>query len=172
MTSNAGAGNRILGSLRSADGKGIVRMEDRFDTDIDDLWSALTDPSRLARWIGDVHLPDVGYVAIPIALTVGETHADTRSIDLQFTSANNAASFPRFTGAAGIDTTGPTGSILWLAGDYDVPLHVAGRLFDKTLASGVAERALGNLADDWAVALIANVEKREAEYVRYRMFER
>ena len=54
MTSNAGAGNRILGSLRSADGKGIVRMEDRFDTDIDDLWSALTDPSRLARWIGEV----------------------------------------------------------------------------------------------------------------------
>jgi uncharacterized protein YndB with AHSA1/START domain len=29
-------------------------MEDRFDTDIDDLWSALTDPSRLARWLGEV----------------------------------------------------------------------------------------------------------------------
>ena len=54
MTSNAGAGNRILGTLRSADGKGVVRMEDRFDTDIDDLWSALTDPSRLARWLGEV----------------------------------------------------------------------------------------------------------------------
>jgi uncharacterized protein YndB with AHSA1/START domain len=50
MTSNA----RILGSLRSADGKGIVRMEDRFDTDIDDLWQALTDPRRLARWYGEV----------------------------------------------------------------------------------------------------------------------
>jgi uncharacterized protein YndB with AHSA1/START domain len=54
MTSNARDGNRILGSLRSADGKGVVRMEDRFDTDIDDLWSALTDPVRLARWIGEV----------------------------------------------------------------------------------------------------------------------
>jgi uncharacterized protein YndB with AHSA1/START domain len=50
MTGNT----RILGSLRSADGKGVVRMQDRFDTDIDDLWSALTDPRRLARWIGDV----------------------------------------------------------------------------------------------------------------------
>ena len=29
-------------------------MEDRFDTDIDDLWSALTDPGRLARWLGEV----------------------------------------------------------------------------------------------------------------------
>ena len=54
MTSNARPGTRILGSLRSADGKGVVRMEDRFDTDIDDLWSALTDPRRLARWIGEV----------------------------------------------------------------------------------------------------------------------
>ena len=54
MTSNARAGDRILGSLRSADGKGIVRMEDRYDTDMDDLWSALTDPGRLARWIGEV----------------------------------------------------------------------------------------------------------------------
>jgi hypothetical protein len=54
MTSNAGAGTRILGSLRSADGKGVVRMQDRYDTDIGDLWSALTDPSRLARWLGEV----------------------------------------------------------------------------------------------------------------------
>jgi uncharacterized protein YndB with AHSA1/START domain len=54
MTSSARAGNRILGSLRSADGKGVVRMEDRYDTDIDDLWSALTDPLRLARWYGEV----------------------------------------------------------------------------------------------------------------------
>jgi uncharacterized protein YndB with AHSA1/START domain len=53
VTSNAGAGNRIMGTLRVADGKGVVRMEDRFDTDIDDLWSAFTDPGRLARWLGE-----------------------------------------------------------------------------------------------------------------------
>jgi uncharacterized protein YndB with AHSA1/START domain len=54
MTGNAPAGNRILGSLRAVDGKGVVRMEDRFDTGIDDLWSAITDPSRLARWYGQI----------------------------------------------------------------------------------------------------------------------
>jgi uncharacterized protein YndB with AHSA1/START domain len=54
MTSNARGGSRILGSLESADGNGVVRMEDRFDTDIDDLWSALTDPGRLASWLGEV----------------------------------------------------------------------------------------------------------------------
>ena len=53
MTSNAAAGNRIVGTLRTEDGKGVVRMEDRFDTDIDDLWSALIDPGRLARWLGE-----------------------------------------------------------------------------------------------------------------------
>jgi uncharacterized protein YndB with AHSA1/START domain len=54
MTGNAPAGNRILGTLRAVDGKGVVRMEDRFDTGIDDLWSAVTDPSRLARWYGEI----------------------------------------------------------------------------------------------------------------------
>jgi uncharacterized protein YndB with AHSA1/START domain len=54
MTGNARPGTRILGSLRSADGKGVVRIEDRYDTDIDDLWSALTEPGRLARWHGQV----------------------------------------------------------------------------------------------------------------------
>jgi uncharacterized protein YndB with AHSA1/START domain len=54
MTGNAHAGTRILGSLGSADGKGVVRMEDRYDTDIDDLWAAITDPVRLARWHGQV----------------------------------------------------------------------------------------------------------------------
>lgn len=48
-------GARILGSLRrTADGKGAVRMEDLYDTTIDDLWSALTDPRRLAHWIAEV----------------------------------------------------------------------------------------------------------------------
>lgn len=54
MTKNAPGGIRILGSLRSADGTGVVRLEDRFDTGVEDLWSALTDPDRLARWLGEV----------------------------------------------------------------------------------------------------------------------
>ena len=53
MTSNAAGGNRIVGTLRIADGKGVVRMEDRYNTDIDDLWSALTESGRLARWLGE-----------------------------------------------------------------------------------------------------------------------
>jgi uncharacterized protein YndB with AHSA1/START domain len=44
----------IEGTLHSADGQGILRMKSRYATDIDDLWSALTDPQRLARWYGNV----------------------------------------------------------------------------------------------------------------------
>ncbi|MGB6582652.1 MAG: SRPBCC family protein [Streptosporangiaceae bacterium] len=54
MTSNARPGTPILGSLRSTGGRGVVRIEDRYDTDVDDLWSALTDPGRLVRWHGQV----------------------------------------------------------------------------------------------------------------------
>jgi uncharacterized protein YndB with AHSA1/START domain len=44
----------VLGSLHSVEGQGVVRMEDRLDTGIDDLWRALTDPERLAHWYGEV----------------------------------------------------------------------------------------------------------------------
>ena len=54
MNSDARPGTRILGSLRTADGKGVVRMEDRLDAAIDDVWSAFTDPLRLDRWVGEV----------------------------------------------------------------------------------------------------------------------
>lgn len=46
---------RIVGTLRRLeDGKGAVRMEDLYDSGIEDLWSAVTDPRRLARWIAEV----------------------------------------------------------------------------------------------------------------------
>jgi uncharacterized protein YndB with AHSA1/START domain len=54
MTSNPDPGPRILGGLRSANGLGVVRIEYRYYTDIDDLWSALTDPGRLAGWHGQL----------------------------------------------------------------------------------------------------------------------
>lgn len=54
MTQNSADDTHILGSLRSANGAGIVRLEGRFHTDRDDLWSALTDPERMARWLGEV----------------------------------------------------------------------------------------------------------------------
>lgn len=54
MTGREQAGTRLLGRLGSANGKGVVRIEERYDTDIGDLWSAITDPARLARWYGEV----------------------------------------------------------------------------------------------------------------------
>ena len=67
MTGNA----TVLGSLHSVEGKGVVRMEDRFDTGIDDLWGALTDPHRLAHWYGEVEgdLRPAGEFDLRIALS-------------------------------------------------------------------------------------------------------
>jgi uncharacterized protein YndB with AHSA1/START domain len=54
MTSNEQGDPRILGSLRADGAAGAVRMEDRLNTDIEKVWSALTDRGRLARWLGEV----------------------------------------------------------------------------------------------------------------------
>jgi len=60
----------VLGSLHSVDGEGVVRMEDRLDTGIDDLWGAVTDPDRLADWYGEVEgeLSQGGEFRVRIAL--------------------------------------------------------------------------------------------------------
>jgi uncharacterized protein YndB with AHSA1/START domain len=43
------------GTMQALDEKrGSVRVDDVYDTDIDDLWRACTTPERLARWIGEV----------------------------------------------------------------------------------------------------------------------
>jgi uncharacterized protein YndB with AHSA1/START domain len=54
MKNIANGSVRILGSLALADGFGVVRIEERFDVDIDEVWSALTEPERLVRWYGEV----------------------------------------------------------------------------------------------------------------------
>jgi len=54
MTNGTGSNTRVVGSLRAANGKGVVRMEDWYETGIDDLWAALTQPQRLVRWIAEV----------------------------------------------------------------------------------------------------------------------
>jgi uncharacterized protein YndB with AHSA1/START domain len=51
MTDSAGTAPRILGSLREENGRGVIRVEDVYPTDIDDLWSAVSEPERLKRWL-------------------------------------------------------------------------------------------------------------------------
>lgn len=65
----------VLGSLHSVDGEGVVRMEDRLDTGIDDLWGALTDPDRLVHWYGEVEgeLSHGGEFRVRIALAGDRT---------------------------------------------------------------------------------------------------
>jgi uncharacterized protein YndB with AHSA1/START domain len=53
---------KTIGTMRAIDEKrGAVRVEDVYDTTIDDLWEACTTPERLGRWIttelsGDLRL--------------------------------------------------------------------------------------------------------------------
>lgn len=54
MTDKARRRSNLLGILGVADGAGVVRLEERYASGVDDLWSALTEPDRLARWYGTV----------------------------------------------------------------------------------------------------------------------
>ena len=46
---------KTIGSMRALDEqRGAIRVEDVYNTGIDDLWDACTAPERLARWIAEV----------------------------------------------------------------------------------------------------------------------
>ena len=46
---------KITGTVQALGAtRGSIRVEGVYDTDLDDLWEACTQPERLARWIADV----------------------------------------------------------------------------------------------------------------------
>jgi uncharacterized protein YndB with AHSA1/START domain len=53
LTDNLSAA--IEGTLHSDEGGGVVRLRARYETDVEDLWSSVTDPQRLAKWYGVVN---------------------------------------------------------------------------------------------------------------------
>ena len=122
--------------------------------------------------LGKAHLPDVGFIAIPIRLQLApeQPGIDQRKISIE--AARHPSSFPTFEGALGVDAVGSASdeSILWFIGDYHLPLGALGALVDATLATGIAERCLENFLEDLANACRARVEKAEAGYIRYRHF--
>src|SRR5262245_34050981 len=142
MSGNAGPTTRLLGSLGSADGVGVVRMQDRYDTTIEDLWEALTDPARLARWYGRVEgdLRPEGLIRIHVEDadidSTGRVEACEPPRRLRVTTRETDESYQRGQGVPpydrGIEVT------LTSVGDQtDLVIEVRGMPVDKVAFYGV-----------------------------------
>ncbi len=121
--------------------------------------------------LGELALPDVGYIAIPIRLKIaGEETEPRHQIAFTIHARRNAEIFPVFQGALGVDSSGPSGSQVWLAGEYELPMSGLGAFFDKAVARNAAAKTLENFLADLVEAIAARVEKRELAQARYRLF--
>jgi hypothetical protein len=118
--------------------------------------------------LGDVRLPNVGYVAIPIHLSV--TGHAARAFDITFNAANLPAAFPHFRGDFSVHDGELGESTLLLVGTYDLPMEFFGKLFDAALMPHVAQRSLENFIVEIAAACQAIVDEREAEFARYHFY--
>lgn len=119
---------------------------------------------------GELHLPDVGYVAVPIRLRVKKDEDSPRVFAITFSSMNLPAAFPTFNGTFGVEPAGLGESKLLLRGGYDLPMQIFGSFLDKALAPTLAQRSLENFIGEIAAATQARVDAREAEFARYRFF--
>ena len=172
MSTDARPGSRrILGDLRSAGGAGVVRIQDRYDTDIEDLWTALTDPARLARWYGRVEgdLRPGGqfrtYLEASDVEAVGRVDACEPPRRLQLTTRETDESYLRGHGVpphgASIDPT------LTAVGDQtDLVIQVHGMPLDKIAFYGAGWQVHAeNLATHLAGRERGDTEARWEELV-------
>jgi len=156
MSDDAHTRNHILGALRSDGGVGVVRIEDRYDTDIEDLWSALTDPTRLARWYGHVEgeLRPGGrfrtYLEGPDIEGTGRVDACEPPRRLQVTTRETDESYQRGQGVPPHDT-GIEVTLTAVGDQTDLTIQVRGMPLDKIAFYGAgwqihAENLAGYLA--------------------------
>lgn len=122
--------------------------------------------------LGDLHFPDVGYVAIPIHLRAEKSQKEKNAFDIGFVASNLPAAFPEFKGVMGTRQGEIGECALYLAGSYEVPMQMFGRLIDAALTPGVSAISLENFVSEIAVACQARVDQREAEFARYRYYGR
>jgi hypothetical protein len=120
--------------------------------------------------LGDLRMPDVGYVAVPIDLKVEKDSHEARTFEISFVSANLPSAFPAFQGTIHVEPGALGESTLYLRGTYELPMHLFGKLLDVAVNRGVAQRSLENFVTEIGEACEARVNQREAEYVRYRFY--
>ena len=75
----------MIDDLRTSGAARAVHLERTYPTTPDDLWTAWTDPDRLARWLGTPTGPIVETVA-PVRISMGEDANDW--VDVQIVRAD------------------------------------------------------------------------------------
>lgn len=117
--------------------------------------------------LGELRLPDVGYVAVPIDLQVKKDPKVPDAFDVHFSAENLPAAFPVFTGTLTLEPGDLGESSLHLNGSYELPFHIFGKLLDKAMMPHIAEKSLQNFLLEMASACQAHVDRREAEFAQY-----
>lgn len=120
--------------------------------------------------LGSLGLPDVGYIAVPVAISQIDERLEPRhEIRFHMQARRSAEAFPAFDGAIGIDSTGPSNASVWMSGEYTVPLQGFGAIVNQTFMKGMADKTLANMLEMLATGVVARVEKREFADSRYRL---
>jgi uncharacterized protein YndB with AHSA1/START domain len=167
VTDNADRRIRVLGRLGSAEGRGVVHIEDRYDTDIDDLWSAVTDPARLARWYGDVEGdlrqggrftlylagPDLHAVGrVEVCDAPGQLRVVTRETDESAQRGNGAPPFDQTVEATLTADAGQTVLVIEIRGmpvDTVASYGAGWQIHAENLAAYLAGREPGDTGGRW-----------------------
>lgn len=120
--------------------------------------------------LGALGVPDVGYIAIPVDVELGEQATQPQPrIAFTLHARSSPDRFPVLEGTLGIEPAGPSTSTLRVDGTYDLPGGAVGAAFNKLVGERAADKTLENMAADLADAIEARVQQRELSMARYRV---
>ena len=146
----------LAGKKKNASGVADVSFErslrvpvDSATTVLGELLQAIAEQKGMWRGfalhidLGDLRLPDVGYVAVPITLTVAKESEPRSVCDLVslVEPADGVSDVPGPDGRRARPGIGE--STIYLRGAYELPMQFFGRLLDAALTPHVARRSLG-----------------------------
>ena len=99
---------------------------------------------------GDLHFPDVGYVAVPISLKCASARTTRMRSTSRLGRRTSPPRFRRLTAPSAVEPAGLGECRLLLQGGYDLPMQIFGTFLDTALTPNLAQRSLENFIDEIA----------------------
>ena len=116
--------------------------------------------TALSLGFDQIRLPAAGVIAVPVSIDT-RTQPQRYECELTISATAGTKMFPKFAGSLSVSPMRDSGSELWLAGTYTVPLGAIGEFVDATFLHGAADASLKRFVVWFAEQIVARVNREQ-----------
>ena len=121
--------------------------------------AALEEASEHGTVMLSTGIPGSGRVAVAVRVRVSYPPPRTPRFGVTIVARQRQSTYPAFRGELTLASAGSAATVITLAGEYDVPLGILGRAFDRTAGRGIAQQGLSDVLDRLVVEVTAEADR-------------